>query len=45
MSRAAESNATLLTRGESGVGKELVARGVHYNSPGKDNDYGMDFLG
>jgi Nif-specific regulatory protein len=37
MSRAAESNATLLIRGESGVGKELVARGVHYNSPRKDN--------
>jgi Nif-specific regulatory protein len=37
ISRAAESNATLLIRGESGVGKELVARGVHYNSQRKDN--------
>ncbi len=37
ISRAAASNATLLIRGESGVGKELVARGVHYNSPRKDN--------
>jgi Nif-specific regulatory protein len=37
IARAAASNATLLIRGESGVGKELVARGVHYNSPRKDN--------
>jgi Nif-specific regulatory protein len=35
--RAAPSRATVLIRGESGVGKELVARGVHYNSPRKDN--------
>jgi transcriptional regulator with GAF, ATPase, and Fis domain/pSer/pThr/pTyr-binding forkhead associated (FHA) protein len=35
--RAAASNATVLIRGESGVGKELVARGVHYNSPRCDN--------
>jgi transcriptional regulator with GAF, ATPase, and Fis domain len=35
--RAAASNATVLIRGESGVGKELVARGVHYNSPRHDN--------
>jgi transcriptional regulator with GAF, ATPase, and Fis domain/pSer/pThr/pTyr-binding forkhead associated (FHA) protein len=37
ISRAAASNATVLIRGESGVGKELVARGVHYNSPRRDN--------
>ena len=37
ISHAAASNATLLIRGESGVGKELVARGVHYNSLRKDN--------
>ena len=30
---AAASNATVLIRGESGVGKELVARAVHYSSP------------
>ncbi len=36
-SRAAASNATVLIRGESGVGKELVARAVHYNSPRHDN--------
>lgn len=37
IARAAASNATVLIRGESGVGKELVARGVHYNSPRHDN--------
>lgn len=31
--RAAPSRATVLIRGESGVGKELVARAVHYGSP------------
>ena len=31
--RAAPSRATILIRGESGVGKELVARAVHYASP------------
>jgi Nif-specific regulatory protein len=31
--RAAPSRATVLIRGESGVGKELVARAVHYASP------------
>ena len=35
--RAAASNATVLIRGESGVGKELVARAVHFNSPRRDN--------
>jgi len=37
IARAAASNATVLVRGESGVGKELVARAVHYNSPRRDN--------
>ncbi|MEX0586008.1 MAG: sigma-54-dependent Fis family transcriptional regulator, partial [Pirellulales bacterium] len=31
--RAAPSKATVLIRGESGVGKELVARAVHFSSP------------
>jgi Nif-specific regulatory protein len=33
INRAAPSRATVLIRGESGVGKELVARAVHYSSP------------
>lgn len=33
ISRAAPNNATVLIRGESGVGKELVARAVHFSSP------------
>ncbi|GAG02398.1 unnamed protein product, partial [marine sediment metagenome] len=33
IARAAPSNATVLVRGESGVGKELVARAVHFSSP------------
>ena len=33
IAQAATSNATVLIRGESGVGKELVARAVHNNSP------------
>lgn len=33
ISRAAPSKATVLIRGESGVGKELVARAVHFSSP------------
>lgn len=37
IARAAASRATLLIRGESGVGKELVARAVHYSSPRRKN--------
>ncbi len=37
IARAAASNATVLIRGESGVGKELVARGIHNSSPRRDN--------
>jgi transcriptional regulator with GAF, ATPase, and Fis domain len=34
--RVAATHATVLVRGESGVGKELVARAIHYSSPRKD---------
>ena len=37
--RAAPSKATVLIRGESGVGKELVARAVHYASPRKEQSF------
>jgi Nif-specific regulatory protein len=31
--RVSNTNATVLIRGESGVGKELIADAIHYNSP------------
>ena len=37
IARVAPTNATVLVRGESGVGKELVARAIHLNSPRKNN--------
>ncbi|MDP7015726.1 MAG: sigma 54-interacting transcriptional regulator [Pirellulaceae bacterium] len=37
--QAAPSRATVLIRGESGVGKELVARAVHYSSPRKNGPF------
>ncbi len=39
IARAAASKATLLIRGESGVGKELVARAVHYSSQRSKNSF------
>ncbi len=39
IARAASSRATVLIRGESGVGKELVARAVHYASPRKKGPF------
>ncbi len=35
--KVADTNATVLVTGESGVGKELVARAIHYNSSKRDN--------
>jgi len=37
--RAAASNVTVLLQGESGVGKELLAEAIHYNSPRKDGPF------
>ena len=39
ISRAAPSHATVLIRGESGVGKELVARAVHFSSPRRNGPF------
>jgi Nif-specific regulatory protein len=37
--RVAATKATVLVRGESGVGKELVARAIHFNSPRRDGPF------
>src|SRR5262249_44301003 len=37
--RVADTNATVLVRGESGSGKELVARAIHYSSRRKDGPF------
>lgn len=37
--RVAGTNATVLIRGESGVGKELVARAIHYTSLRKEGPF------
>jgi Nif-specific regulatory protein len=39
IARVAGTNATVLIRGESGSGKELVARAIHYSSPRKDGPF------
>ncbi len=39
VSKAAPSKATILIRGESGVGKELVARAVHFSSDRKSGPF------
>ena len=37
--RAAGTEATVLVRGETGTGKTLVARAVHFNSPRRDGPF------
>jgi len=37
--QVADSNATVLIRGESGTGKDLVAHAIHYNSPRADKPF------
>ncbi|THB76641.1 MAG: GAF domain-containing protein [Desulfobulbaceae bacterium] len=37
--RVVDSNATVLLRGESGTGKTLVAKALHYNSKRKENPF------
>jgi Nif-specific regulatory protein len=39
IARVAGTNATVLIRGESGVGKELVARAIHYSSSRRDGPF------
>ncbi len=38
-SRAAQTNSTVLIRGETGTGKELLAKAIHFNSPRKDGGF------
>jgi DNA-binding NtrC family response regulator len=35
----AETDATMLINGETGTGKELIAKAIHYNSPRKNNTF------
>ncbi|MHC4665093.1 MAG: sigma-54 interaction domain-containing protein, partial [Planctomycetota bacterium] len=37
--QVADSNTTVLIRGESGTGKDLVAHAIHYNSPRADKPF------
>ncbi|MEN7973566.1 MAG: sigma 54-interacting transcriptional regulator [Verrucomicrobiota bacterium] len=37
--QVADSAATVLVRGDSGTGKELVAHAIHFNSPRKNNAF------
>jgi transcriptional regulator with GAF, ATPase, and Fis domain len=39
IARVASTQATVLVRGESGSGKELVARAIHYSSPRKGSPF------
>lgn len=37
--RAAPTKATVLLEGESGVGKDMIARAIHYHSPRRDRPF------
>ncbi|MEO8052049.1 MAG: sigma 54-interacting transcriptional regulator, partial [Acidobacteriota bacterium] len=37
--RAAQSTSTVLLRGETGTGKELLAKAIHFNSPRKERPF------
>jgi len=39
MEKVLETESTVLIRGDSGTGKELVARAIHYNGPRKDKPF------
>ncbi len=38
-SRAAQTSSTVLVRGETGTGKELLAKAIHFNSPRKEKPF------
>ena len=37
--QVANSRATVLLLGETGTGKEMIAKAIHYNSPRKDKPF------
>ena len=39
VTKVAPANSTVLISGETGTGKELIARAIHYNSPRKDHPF------